>query len=126
MLDRRGLRRQTEGFNAAIVTVPDSFAAKTGIFVCQRGDLPFFENCQFPLEGNSLISETGYGTTTNVIPGFVTTKHSGNEDDNQLIIICAAVSAIVGVILLLLCITFIWFKRFRTKKHHEHSYTRRM
>lgn len=50
-LAEEGFNATLEGLNAAIVTVPDSFATKTGKFVCQRGDLPFIENCQFPLEG---------------------------------------------------------------------------
>lgn len=60
---------------------------------------------------------------SSVIPSYVTTENSGNEDDNQLVIIWSVVSAIGVVILLILCIiTMIWFTRRKTKKHHEHSH----
>lgn len=126
-LAKEGFNAALDGLNAATITVPDSFATKTGMFVCQKGDLPFIKNCQFPpvgnfVAGNSFKSEIDYGMTTNVLPTFVTPENSGNEDDNQWVIICAVVSAIVGMIFVIVCIiTIIWFKRRKTKKHHEHS-----
>lgn len=51
-----GFEATPEGLNAASLTVPDSFATKTGMFVCQKGDLPFIKNCQFPLIGKMLSS----------------------------------------------------------------------
>lgn len=50
----QGFKAALEGLNAAIITVPESFATKTGIFICQKGDLPSIQNCQFPLIGKKI------------------------------------------------------------------------
>lgn len=53
-LAEEGFYATLEGLNAATITVPESFATKTGMFICQKGDLPVIENCHFPLIGKKI------------------------------------------------------------------------
>lgn len=111
------------------ITVPDTFSKQAGQFICQKEGHLLEVSCQFPPSENfsfikSVTSEVGLRTAGNENFTFGNSPLSevglstSGDDVNQAVIIGAAVGA-VALIIFVLVISILLFKKYKSQKGRE-------